>query len=90
MGGNEHSGRRPAHEEMKLKKGMISSRQLSEITGVTMGTLDTWTVAGFITVAYVDGEGKGSRRVFRGSVAVPEVEAVIAGVRACPYEHKDR
>jgi len=83
-------GRKPAHEEMKLRKGYISSRQLSEMTGVSMGTLDTWTVTGFITVAYVDGEGKGSRRVFRESVAVPEVESVIAGVRGCPYEHKDR
>lgn len=88
MAGNEHSGRRPAHEEMKLKRGLISTRQLSGITGVSMGTLDKWTIAGFITVDYVDGEGKGSRRVFRESLAVDEVRAVVRGVRACPYEHK--
>lgn len=90
MAGNEHSGRRPAHEEMRLKRGEISSRQLSDITGVSMGTLHTWVVTGFITVARVDGEGKGSRRVFKESVAVDEVRAVVRGVRACPYEHKDR
>ncbi len=82
-------GRKPAHEELNLKGGMISSRQLSEITGVTMGTLEKWVASRFITVAYVVGEGKASRRVYEESVAVPEVESVIAGVRACPYEHKD-
>ena len=90
MAGNEHSGRQPAHVEMKLKKGMISSRQLSEITGVTMETLQKWIRTGFVTVAYVDGEGKGSRRVFRESVAVDEVRGVIQAVGACPYEHKTR
>ncbi|KKK54006.1 hypothetical protein LCGC14_3089090, partial [marine sediment metagenome] len=47
-------------EEMKLRKGDISTRQLSGISGVSMRTLDTWVKAGFITTAYVDGEGKGS------------------------------
>ena len=90
MGGNEHSGRQPAHVELRLKKGMISSRQLSEITGVTMGTIHSWTKSGFITVAYVDGEGKGSRRVYSESVAVDEVRDVIQVVGACPYGHKIR
>ncbi len=86
--GNQNSGRKPAHEEMKLRKGDISTRQLSGISGVSMRTLDTWVKAGFITTAYVDGEGKGSRRVFKKTVAVHEVTSLIEAMQACPYEHK--
>ncbi len=86
--GNSNSGRKPAHVEMRLKKGMISSRQLSTITGVSMETLHYWTKKGFITTAYIDGEGKGSRRVFREQVAVNEVTDLVQALQACPYDHK--
>lgn len=86
--GNSNSGRKPAHVEMKLKKGHISTRQLSTITGVTMDTLNYWTKVGFITTAYIDGEGKGSRRVYREQVAVHEVTDLVQALEACPYSHK--
>lgn len=88
MSGNASSGRRPAHEEMKLRKGEISTRQLSSETGVSMHTLDQWTNAGFITMAYVDGEGKGGRRVYKEKVAVLEVIELIRVIGNCPYGHK--
>lgn len=86
--GNSNSGRKPAHVEMKLKKGHVSTRQLSTITGVSMGTLHYWTKAGFITTAYIDGEGKGSRRIYKEAVAVHEVTGLIEALQACPYDHK--
>lgn len=86
--GNQNSGRKPAHVEMRLKKGHISTRQLSTITGVSMRTIDYWTKVGFITTAYIDGEGKGSRRVYKETVAVHEVTNLIEAMQACPYEHK--
>ncbi len=87
MSGNTKSGRRPAHVELKLKRGHISSRQLSEMTGVSMSTLDAWTNAGFVKTAYVVGEGKASRRVYKKS-AIYEVSKVSQAMQACPYEHK--
>lgn len=87
MGGNFNSGRRPAHEELKLKRGQISSRQLSEMTGVSMSMIDQWTNAGFITPVYVDGEGKGARRVFKKST-IYEISKIAQAMQACPYEHK--
>ena len=53
-----------------------------------MDTLHYWTKAGFITTAYIDGEGKGSRRVYKEAVAVHEVTNLIEALQACPYEHK--
>lgn len=53
-----------------------------------MDTLHYWTKSGFISTAYVDGEGKGSRRVFRETVAVYEVTNLIQALQACPYNHK--
>ncbi len=89
MTGSKNSGRRPAHEELRLRRGEISSRQLSDTTGVSMSTLDAWTKSGWVTVARrVDGKGKGSRRIFNEAVAVDEVDLVVQVLEACPYNHK--
>lgn len=88
MMGNTNSGRRPAHVEMNLQRGEVSSRQLSDLTGVSMRTLDWWAKSGILVPARQDGKGKGSRRVYRETVAVDDVKHLVLAIRACPYEHK--
>ncbi len=86
-------GRRPAHEEMNLRKGYISTRQLSDLTGVSMRLLDYWLKSEIIVPHHVEGDeghGKGSRRVFREDVAVPQVYRISRAVAACPYGHKSK
>lgn len=86
--GNAKSGRRPAHEEMKLKKGQLSSRQVSEQAGVSMGMLDWWAKKGFLDYAHDQiGEGKGSRRVWT-KMAPWGVKDLVNRLDACPYDHK--
>ena len=93
MSGNRQSGRRPANEEMKLRKGEISTRQLSDITGVSMKMLGNWIKSEIIVPHRIEGDqshGKGSRRVFREEVAVQQVSRVSRAVAACPYNHKTK
>ena len=83
------SGRRPAHEEMDLEEGMISSRQLSERTGVSMRQLDWWVKAGFL-IPHQAGIGKGSRRLWRESMVetIAGHGGLVDRMKACPYDHK--
>ena len=82
------SGRRPAHEEMNLQRGFITTRQLSNLTGVSLDMLGWWARSEFISTAFVVGKDRGSRRVFLERVAVSQVTKLLEAIRACPYEHK--
>lgn len=82
-----NQGRRPAHEEMKLLPGFISTRQLSEATEIDQDLIDMWTRAGLIQPAQHIGEGKGSRRVWLVEQA-EEILQLRERITACPYEHR--
>ena len=85
--GSSNSGRRPAHEEMKLRRGQLSSRQVSDQTGVGMRTLDWWAQKGFLdSVHHNDSEGKGSRRVWSKNAPAFVID-LAQHIGDCPYDH---
>ncbi len=84
-------GRRPASEEMRLRRGRITSRQVSEQSGVPYPRIDYWTKVGFLKTTSHRGEkghGKGSRRVFNEATIFDDLDDLIERMQACPYEHK--
>jgi len=84
-------GRRPASEEMNLRKGKVTSRQVSEQSGISYARIDYWSKIGFLKVASHRGEkghGKGSRRVFNEDTIFEDLKDLVARMEACPYDHK--
>lgn len=85
--GTSNSGRRPAHEEMRLKANQLSSRQVADLTKISMARLDWWAKSGFVSPIKVVGEGKGSVRIWHKDI-IWEIKDLAHRLDACPYDHK--
>lgn len=78
-------GRHPARVELRHPRGMLSSEQVVEQTGITYRQLDYWTRRGWLEPAE-GGNGSGDPRRWAPAV-VDHVFDLLGAIRECPYDH---